>query len=581
MKIQPENLCMGCMEPTSGDVCSLCGWSEQNYSASPLHLRIGTTLDGRYLLGRVLGAGGFGVTYLGWDLNLGMKLAIKEYFPSAFGTRDLNRSSVIPSASQNRQFFEQGLARFLEEGQALARFQGNPGIASVLTFFRENGTSYLVMKYEDGITLKEYLRQQGGRLDYQRARQIAMHVMDALRTVHGAGILHRDISPDNIYLNSNGQIKILDFGSAKHDLANQNPSTQITLKRGYSPEEQYRSNGKVGPWTDVYAMGATLYQAVTGQVPPESLDRLADDQLQPPSALDIGIPEKASEAIMRALAVRAADRFQTMQEFQDALTAAGESSARPAAGGRDPSSAPTKVTEAPVLVKTEPRKTARWLIPLAAALVLMAAAGIAWRIYQGHQPTPGFSSPTPPEPTPPSVTNAGTAPANPGVDKQPEKKTSPGGPVTFFVRLVTTPDDADLIVDDRKSPCDKHPCGITLARGSHRALVSKPGYSPLSTSFEVESELQEIPLDALKPLPPPPPQTAELILATEPKDVTVTITGGTYDGTPHPLHSPYTLEVGKTYHIVLAKEGYEDFPIPVEVKDTSMLTQRVSLAKKP
>jgi serine/threonine protein kinase len=319
MKIQPESLCMGCMEAVNNRECPVCGWIENAEAASPFYLRPRTILDRRYLLGRVLGAGGFGITYLGWDLNLGVKLAIKEYFPSAFGARNSDHTTVVPSTAQSRSMFEHGLSRFLDEGRALARFQGHPCIASVLTFFNENGTSYLVMRYEDGITFQQYLSDRGGRIEYQHAINLAMPVMDALRAVHDAGILHRDISPDNIYINRAGQIKILDFGSAKHDLASQNQSTQITMKRGYSPEEQYRRNGKVGPWTDVYALGATVYHAITGEVPPESLDRLEEDSLQPPSKLGIQLPKKAEDAIMRSLAVRAVNRFQTMKEFQDAI----------------------------------------------------------------------------------------------------------------------------------------------------------------------------------------------------------------------------------------------------------------------
>jgi serine/threonine protein kinase len=313
---------MGCMEVRNGSACPRCGWREDTPPASPLYLNPRTILDGRYLLGRVLGAGGFGITYLAWDLNLDIKLAIKEYFPSAFGARDADHSTVVPSTSQRKEIFDHGLTRFLEEGRALAKFQGHPCIASVLTFFRQNGTSYLVMKYEDGITLQQYLHERGGRVDYRQAIDLAMPIMDALRVVHEAGILHRDISPDNIFINHSGQVKLLDFGAAKHDMASRDKSTQITLKRGYSPEEQYRSNGRVGTWTDVYALGATIYHAVVGQVPPESLDRLEDDALQLPRQLGVQLPKHAEEALVRSLAVRAPQRFQTIREFQQAI--AGE-----------------------------------------------------------------------------------------------------------------------------------------------------------------------------------------------------------------------------------------------------------------
>jgi serine/threonine protein kinase len=324
MTVRPEDLCMGCMEHRAGSPCPQCGWAEGARQASPSFLPTRTVLDGRYLLGRVLGAGGFGITYLAWDLNLDFKLAIKEYFPNSFGARDRDHCTVLAANTHAKAAFDHGLAKFLEEGRALARFQGHPSIASVMTFFRANGTSYLVMRYEDGITLQGYLEQQGGRLDFDTVMRIAMPVMDALRAVHEEGILHRDISPDNIIINRSRQIKILDFGSAKRDMTPQDSTLQITLKRGFSPEEQYRANGKQGPWTDVYAVGATLYQCLTGSKPPDALERLSEDTLVPPSQCGVKIPKACEKAILKALAVRAADRFQTIEDFRQALRVPGE-----------------------------------------------------------------------------------------------------------------------------------------------------------------------------------------------------------------------------------------------------------------
>jgi hypothetical protein len=308
------------MEPRgTGRTCPHCGWEEGSPQSSPAFLNARTVLDGRYLIGRVLGAGGFGITYLAWDLDLDMKLAIKEYFPNSFGARDRNHSTVIPANTHSKDAFEHGLKKFLEEGKALARFQGHPSIASVMTFFRENGTSYLVMKYEDGITVQEYLKQHGGRLDFATVVRIAMPVFDALRAVHQEGILHRDISPDNIIINRSRQIKILDFGSAKRDMTVRDSTLQITLKRGFSPEEQYRANGRQGPWTDVYAVGATLYQCLTGSKPPDALERLSDDTLAAPATIGVKMPKDAEKALLKALAVRAPNRFQTIDEFRAAF----------------------------------------------------------------------------------------------------------------------------------------------------------------------------------------------------------------------------------------------------------------------
>lgn len=319
MMVQPEDLCVGCMEPRTGLTCAQCGWEEGTPPSSPVFLRPRTVLDRRYLVGRVLGAGGFGITYLAWDLNLDFKLAIKEYFPNAFGARDRDHCTVIAANTQSKDAFDHGLAKFLEEGRSLAKFQGHPSIASVMTFFKENGTSYLVMKYEDGITLQQYLKEHGGHIDFEAVMGIAMPVLDALRAVHAEGILHRDISPDNILINRSRQIKILDFGSAKRDMTMQDRTLQITLKRGFSPEEQYRANGRQGPWTDVYAVGATLYQALTAVKPPDALERLNQDTLKSPSELGIRVPKNFEHGLMKALEVRAPDRFQTIQEFQEAI----------------------------------------------------------------------------------------------------------------------------------------------------------------------------------------------------------------------------------------------------------------------
>jgi len=316
-----DSRCMGCMEVVSGDVCPHCGWEEGTPPVSPLFLLPRTILDGKYLVGKALGAGGFGITYLAWDQDLALKLAIKEYFPNALGTRDVDHCTVVATNTQSKAAFSQGLAKFLEEGRALARFQGHPCIASVLTFFRGNGTSYLVMKFEEGITFQRYLEEHGGRIDFDQAMRIVGPVMDALRAVHTAGILHRDISPDNIIINRSKQVKILDFGSAKRDMASQDQSFQITLKRGYSPEEQYRGSGQQGPWTDIYALGATVYRAITGKKPPDSLDRMQRDTLEAPSRLGVQIPKRCEKALMKALAVRSTDRFQTIEQFQEAMAA--------------------------------------------------------------------------------------------------------------------------------------------------------------------------------------------------------------------------------------------------------------------
>lgn len=175
------------------------------------------------------------------------------------------------------------------------------------------------MKYVEGITLKEHLASSGGRLPVEQAIKIIMPIMDALIEVHGVNILHRDISPDNIFINEKGQVILIDFGAARQAISDKGHSMSIILKPGYAPEEQYRSKGNQGPWTDIYALAATLYHLITGRQPPESLDRLTEDQLIPPSKLGITLKTAEEEALLKALAVRAKDRYQRMEDFQEAL----------------------------------------------------------------------------------------------------------------------------------------------------------------------------------------------------------------------------------------------------------------------
>jgi serine/threonine protein kinase len=300
-------------------VCPNCGWVEGTMPESPQHLVPGTLLQDKYLVGRVLGQGGFGITYLGWDTQLDMKLAIKEYMPRDFATRNTGQPQITFFTGNVKSLYENGLHKFLEEAKILAKYNNQPGIVSVRDFFKENGTAYLVMYYLDGIDLKKYVEQVGGRLSFDQALSILTPVLEALATVHKDGILHRDISPDNIYITTDREVKLLDFGAARHAMNDSNKSLSVILKPGYAPEEQYRSKGNQGPWTDIYATAATLYRLITGMVPPESLDRMEEDTLIPPSQLGVAIPPAAEAALLKALSLKAQDRFQNMLAFQRAL----------------------------------------------------------------------------------------------------------------------------------------------------------------------------------------------------------------------------------------------------------------------
>jgi hypothetical protein len=315
-----DDLCMGCMEDRGGaDLCPACGWMEGTPTANPIHLPPRSLLRDHYVLGRVLGHGGFGIAYLAWDADLQMKVAVKEYLPGDHATRGADGSSVRPYSGESREHFEYGLTKFLEEGRAVVRFNEHAGIVSVLGFFRANGTGYLVMPYVPGMSFKQYLAAKGGRLSYEEAIGIAMPVMDTLRVVHEAGLLHRDISPDNIYLSESKRVKLLDFGAARHALGDRSKSLSVILKAGYAPFEQYQTRGRQGPWTDVYALAATIYRAITGEAPPEATSRIVDDDLEPPRAKGVIMPAEAERVLLRALAVDVKDRFQQVADFQQAL----------------------------------------------------------------------------------------------------------------------------------------------------------------------------------------------------------------------------------------------------------------------
>ncbi len=316
-----SRLCMGCMGDGGGAAsCPQCQWDANAPPDSPLYLKARTILNGQYLVGRVLGHGGFGITYLGWDLNLARKIAIKEYFPAGIAMRPADGERVSAYSAAMQKDFQWGLDRYLEEARVLARFD-HPNISAVINFFSANGTAYMILDYLDGMTFEKLLERRGGKVPWETVEQIIVPVMDALREVHKTDILHRDISPDNIYILKTGQIKVIDFGAARYALGQQSKNLSIILKEGYAPEEQYRSKGNQGPWTDVYATAATMYRALTGKVPVAALDRQRQDELERPSALGVAIPPEKERALWKALAVQAEERFQDMAAFQNAVLA--------------------------------------------------------------------------------------------------------------------------------------------------------------------------------------------------------------------------------------------------------------------
>lgn len=320
MKI--ENLCIHCMQEknNASEICPFCGFDPKTAEIPPYHLQPFSILAGKYLLGMAIGEGGFGITYIGMDLNLEMKVAIKEYYPNGCATRNRSESNtVISYSSSMHDIFEEGREKFINEARLLAKCNNLPEIVSVKDFFKENHTAYIVMEYINGITLKSYLKQNGGKLSAQKTLQMMQPVIHSLAKVHDMNLIHRDISPDNIMLCKDGSIKILDFGGARDYIFSTGKSMSIMLKPGYTPEEQYRTHGNQGPWTDVYALCATMYRCITGTIPPESLERAYHENLQPVRELASDCPPAAAYAIEKGMSIHTEDRFQSMQELYSAL----------------------------------------------------------------------------------------------------------------------------------------------------------------------------------------------------------------------------------------------------------------------
>ena len=289
----------------------------------PMALAPGSVLNGRYIIEDVLGQGGFGITYKARDEAEHKYVAIKEYLPAALAYRAKNNPFLTPFSKERQDDFEYGRKQFLNEAMRLGKFNYTPGIVHIHRFFEENGTAYFAMDLEDGRDFSTYLRQHGGKISWMEACSILLPVMRALEIVHSAGIIHRDIAPDNIYINKNGSVKLLDFGAARNNLGNKSASVDAIIKHGFSPKEQYSRRGNQDAFTDVYALAATFYYAITGVIPPESIERpdYADpsnpDPLDPPHKWAADLPPALENTILKAMSVRTEKRFQTMEEFRE------------------------------------------------------------------------------------------------------------------------------------------------------------------------------------------------------------------------------------------------------------------------
>jgi len=296
--------------------CSHCGYVEGDIAKELYHLYPGTVLNERYIVGQVLGFGGFGVTYLAWDTTLNTTLAIKEYYPSGLVNRVPGTKGVSVFTGNRLKEYNHGLMRFLDEARSMAKFSSHKDIINIFEYFEENGTAYIVMEYLDGLTLSEYLKSNS--MDVDDSIQVISHICAALKDVHSAGIVHRDVSPDNIFLCATGVIKLIDFGAARFS-NNEEQQLTIILKPGFAPPEQYERVNVQGPWTDIYALGATMYYMVTGMKPEESTNRKIADNLPAPHEVDPSIPAYIGNTIMQAMAIDRHIRFASVTDFEKAL----------------------------------------------------------------------------------------------------------------------------------------------------------------------------------------------------------------------------------------------------------------------
>lgn len=316
-------LCMGCMTNIEDNctTCPHCGYDETTLRQESYYLDPGTVVGGKYIVGRVIRYGGYTVTYLGMDAEHNRKVFVKEYLPSDFSSRAEGETEVTIYSGDALEQFEQGLTTFLNEANRIQHLNAVEGIAKVYDCVAENDTGYVISEYVEGETLQQIL-DDGKVFSAEEAKVFIVKILTGLCQVHPLDIIHCDISPETIVVTAEGEIKLMDFGATRYVTTANSKSLAIILKQGYAPEEQYRSRGVRGPWTDVYALGAVMYRMITSKVPVESVDRALLDELKTPTQLGISIPQNIENAMMNALNVYQKDRTPSAQVFLEELNSA-------------------------------------------------------------------------------------------------------------------------------------------------------------------------------------------------------------------------------------------------------------------
>ena len=312
-----KQLCEYCLTENCGKPCRFCGFDKASFKAEVGALPPGCILSEKYIVGKIIGKGGFGITYLAYDIKHEKQVALKEYYPISYAVRSQNGVTVTASRSEDADIYKKGMKKFYEEASLVSKFNGNPNIVSVYEFFYENDTAYFVMELLEGVSLKSYINEHG-TLSHEEILYIADEISNALMVAHKENTLHRDVSPDNIMLCEDGKVKLIDFGAARQVASDDPKSMSVILKQGFAPLEQYQRRGKQGPWTDIYSLGATLYYAATKIRLDDPMSRLDDDsEFQ---ANSHGIEPQMWEVLKHALNIKVNDRYKSAVEFREALS---------------------------------------------------------------------------------------------------------------------------------------------------------------------------------------------------------------------------------------------------------------------
>lgn len=375
-RINRKKRCANCFSEIRTEPCPKCGYSKNTAAADAGALPRGARLAEKYIVGGVIGRGGFGITYLAFDVKDDKILAVKEYFPMNIAVRERKSLAVQPINDKKAGAYNDGLERFSEESSHVSRFNGNPNIVNVFECFRENNTAYYAMEYLRGVTLEKYIENRGAA-STEQCVYLAEKLALALVAIHSAGFLHRDIAPDNIMICGDGKIKLLDFGAARK--VAEETSLTVMMKTGFTPVEQYSGGAELTARSDIYALGMALYYALTGKQPKSVFARMENDKEFGESLW--AVPASFRAVIEKAAAVNSAERFGSAAEFLNALSDMKIRGEVIALSGEELSSG----NSPQVGGKGAPSKTKHFLIGICVGVLLCSAVFVPVSIIGGSR----------------------------------------------------------------------------------------------------------------------------------------------------------------------------------------------------